>query len=59
MTTLETWTDFSITVMEENIRILRECEAKREYSLLIEQAKALHKHVESFIDYLEKVRKFG
>ena len=57
MTTLEAWKDFSITVMEENIKILRELNLKNQNDLMIEQGKALKKHLDSFVEYLERVKK--
>ncbi len=59
MTTLEKWIDFSITVMEENVAILKECQKAKKTDLLVIQAKTFKKHVDSFIDFLEREGKFG
>jgi len=59
MTTIQTWIDASLKIMEDNVEIMREWFEKDEIDLIIEQSKALQKHLISFIDYLEKKRKFG
>jgi hypothetical protein len=59
MTTLEIWINASLKIMEDNVEILRECQTKGDIDLLIEQSISLKKHVDSFLDFLEKRRKFN
>ncbi len=59
MTTLETWIDVSLKIMEDNVEILRAAQGKNDLDILVEQSKCLKKHVDSFLDFLEKRRKFG
>lgn len=59
MTTLQVWVDASLNIMEENVGILRAAQARDDLDILIEQSKAMKKHVDSFLDFLEKRRKFG
>jgi hypothetical protein len=58
MTTIQIWIDASLNIMEENVAIMREWFEKNEIDLIIAQSKTLQKHLVSFIDYLEKKRKF-
>lgn len=58
MTTIEKWIDASLKIMEENCSICREHFQKGNVNLLVEQSKALKKHVDSFIDFLERKSKF-
>ena len=57
MTTFETWIDASLTIMDENLGILRAAQIRNDIDILIEQSKAMKKHVDSFIDFLERKRK--
>lgn len=59
MTTLQTWIDASLNIMEDNIGILRAAQARNDLDILIEQSKSMKKHVDSFLDFLEKRRKLG
>jgi len=59
MTTLETWIDASLTIMDENLGILRAAQARGDLDILIQQTKAMKKHVDSFIAFLEMRKKLG
>ena len=59
MTTLETWIDASLTIMDENLGILRAAQTRNDIDILIQQSKAMKKHVDSFIDFLERKRRNG
>ena len=59
VTTIQIWIDASIKTMKENIGIMEEWFQKNEIDLVIEQGKVLQKHLISFIDFMEKKRKFG
>ena len=56
MTTLETWIDASLTIMDENLGILRAAQSRNDIDILILQSKAMKNHVNSFIDFLERKR---
>ncbi len=59
MTTLAKWIDFSITVMDGNMSAIRECQKAGKIDLILIQAKAFKKHLDSFIEFLEREGKFG
>ena len=59
MTTLERWIDASLTIMDENLGILRAAQSRNDLDILIEQSKAMKRHVDSFIEFLERKRKLG
>ena len=54
MTKLALWIDVSIKVMKDNIEIIEECYQKNRMDLMIEQARIFKKHIDSFIDFMEK-----
>lgn len=56
---LPIWIDASFRTMREKFRTCVTCWVENDYDSLIERAKDLKKHLESFIDYLERKRKFG
>ena len=55
---LHIWIDMSFRTMREKFRTCVTCWTKNEYDLLIDNAKDLRKNLDSFIDYLERKRKF-
>ena len=59
MTTLQTWIDASIDIMKNNIAVLEELREGDYFDKLIIQSYCLKKNIDSFIDFLEKRRKFG
>ena len=58
-TPLETWIDAALKIMEDNLVILRECQLKKENDLLTKQVRSLKKHVDSFLDFMERRKKLG
>jgi hypothetical protein len=59
MTTFEIWIDAQLSTLEENVKILRECQGKNSNDKLIIQLWAMKKHIDSTIDFLERGRRFG
>lgn len=57
MTTLQTWIDASLDIMKNNLEILFELKEEETDKLII-QGYALKKNVDSFVDFLEKRKKF-
>ena len=57
--TFQTWIDASIDIMKNNIAILDELKEGNYFDKLIIQAYILKKNVDSFVDFLEKRKKFG
>ncbi len=56
---LHIWVEVSLEGMKKNFRACVTAWTHDDYDLLIENAKRLKKGMDSFIDYLERVRKFG
>jgi len=54
MATLAIWIDVSLKVMKENVEIIEEWYHKNQMDLMIKQAKVFRKHIDSFIDFMEK-----
>jgi hypothetical protein len=59
MTTLETWIRASLIIMKENLIICDELFEKGQIDLLWEQTKSFKKHLDSFIEFLERQKKFN
>jgi len=57
--TLDIWVDTSFRCMREKFRTCVTCWVNKDLDLLIEHAKDLEKNLKSFIDYLDRERKFG
>ena len=55
---LDIWIDTSLRCMREKFRTCATCWVHGEFDLMIENAKDLKKELNSFIDYLERKRKF-
>ena len=56
MARLALWIDVSLRVMKDNIEIIEECYHKKQVDLMIQQSRTFKKHIDSFIDFLEKRR---
>ena len=56
MTKLALWIDACLKVMKDNVAIIEECYQQNQMDLMIEQSKVFKKHIDSFIDFLEKKR---
>ena len=56
MAKLIVWVTASLKIIWENINILEECYEKQEYGLMANQLQALKKHVDSFIELLERTK---
>jgi hypothetical protein len=59
MTKLAIWIDACLRVMKDNVEIIEECYQKKQMDLMIEQSKVFKKHIDSFIDFLEKRKAEG
>ncbi|MDD1778543.1 MAG: hypothetical protein LUQ65_10280 [Candidatus Helarchaeota archaeon] len=59
MTTIEMWLDAQISTLDENVKILRECQDRNSMDRLIIQLWAMKKHVDSTLDFLERKKRFG
>jgi len=56
---LHIWVEVSLEGMKKTFRGCVTAWTHDDYDSLIENAKGLKKELESFIDYLERTRKFG
>ena len=59
MTTMETWLEASLDIMKNNFDLLSELKEEGDLDKLIIQGYSLKKNVDSFVDFLEKRKKFG
>ena len=59
MTTFEIWIDASLDIMKNNLDLLRELRKEENLDGLIIQGYSLKKNIDSFVDFLEKRKKFG
>ena len=56
MTTLETWVNFCTDILVDNLKLCAIYSKKGEHELLLGQMRAMKKHVDSYIDFLERQR---